>query len=249
MKKLAGKIAVITGGTTGIGQAAARLFHEEGARVFITGRSEQTLAEAKKILPDGITAIQSDASRLEGIDELAATLKEKAGRIDVLYVNAGIAKFIPFESVTPDIFDEMFATNVRGAYFTIQKLLPLLGEGSSVVLTTSIAADLGMATTSVYSATKAALSSLARTLSNELAPRGIRVNEVSPGPIDTPIYGKLGMPAEQTAGFKGMMVDSVPLKRMGAAEEVAKAALFLASDDSSYLLGAKIRIDGGFALN
>jgi NAD(P)-dependent dehydrogenase (short-subunit alcohol dehydrogenase family) len=249
MKKLAGKIALITGGTTGIGQAAARLFHEEGARVFITGRSEQTLAEAKKLLPDDITAIQSDASRLEDIDELAATLKEKAGRIDVLYVNAGVAKFMPFESITPEIFDDMFATNMRGAYFTIQKLLPLLGDGSSIVLTTSIAADLGMANSSAYSATKAALSSLARTLSNELAPRGIRVNEVSPRIIETPIFAKLGMPADQVEGMKGMMTDMVPIKRMGAPEEVAKAALFLASDDSSYLLGSKIRIDGGFALN
>lgn len=249
MRKLNGKVAVITGGTTGIGQAAARLFHDEGARVFITGRSDKTLAEASKQLPDGITAIRSDASNLKDIDELAATLKAKAGRIDVLYINAGIAKFLPFESITPEIFDEMFNINFRGAYFTIQKLLPLLGEGSSVVLTTSIAADLGMATSSVYGATKAALSSLARTLSNELAPRGIRVNEVSPGPIETPIYDKMGMPADQTAGFKGMMADMVPIKRMGTAGEVAKAALFLASDDSSYLLGSKVRIDGGFALN
>jgi NAD(P)-dependent dehydrogenase (short-subunit alcohol dehydrogenase family) len=249
MKKLEGKIALITGGSTGIGQAAARLFHDEGARVFVTGRSEQTLAEAKESLPDGITTIQSDASRLEDIDDLAATLKEKAGRIDVLYVNAGIAKFMPFESITPDIYDEMFAINMRGAYFTIQKLLPLLGDGSSIVLTTSIAADLGMANTSVYSATKAALSSLARTLSNELAPRGIRVNEVSPGMVETPIYAKLGMPADQLSGFKGMMMDMVPVKRIAAADEVARAALFLASDDSSYLLGSKIRIDGGYTLN
>jgi NAD(P)-dependent dehydrogenase (short-subunit alcohol dehydrogenase family) len=166
-----------------------------------------------------------------------------------LYVNAGIAKFMPFESITPEIFDEMFNTNVRGAYFTVQKLLPLMGEGSSVVLTTSIAADLGMATSSAYGATKAALSSFARTLSNELAPRGIRVNEISAGPIETPIYDKLGMPDEQVAGFKGMMSELVPVKRFGSADEVAKAALYLASDDSSYLLGAKIRIDGGFALN
>ena len=249
MKKLEGKIAVITGGTTGIGQSAARLFHEEGARVFVTGRNEQTLAEAAQLLPEGITTIQSDASRLEDIEKLAATLKDKAGHIDVLYINAGIAKFVPFDAVTPEIFDEMIETNVRGAYFTIQKLLPLLSQGSSVVLTTSIAADLGMATSSVYGATKAALSSLARTLSNELAPRGIRVNEVSPGPIETPIYGKMGMPAEQVVGFNGMMSDQVPVKRMGAADEVARAALFLASDDSSYLLGSKIRIDGGFALN
>lgn len=249
MKKLQDKVALITGGTTGIGQATAKLFHAEGARVFITGRNEKTLAEAKEHLPADVTAIRSDASNLADIDALAAELKEKAGHIDVLYVNAGIAKFMPFESITPEIFDEMFNTNVRGAYFTVQKLLPLMGEGSSVVLTTSIAADLGMATSSAYGATKAALSSFARTLSNELAPRGIRVNEVSPGPIETPIYDKLGMPDEQVAGFKGMMSELVPVKRFGSAEEVAKAALYLASDDSSYLLGAKIRIDGGFALN
>jgi len=249
MNKLEGKVAVITGGTTGIGQAAARLFHQEGARVFITGRNEKTLAEAKKHLPAEVSAIRSDTSRLEDIDALAAELKEQAGHIDVLYINAGIAKFMPFESITPDIFDEMFNTNVRGAYFTVQKLLPLMKQGSAIVLTTSIAADLGMATSSAYGATKAALSSMARTLSNELAPTGIRVNEVSPGPIETPIYDKLGMPAEQVSGFKGMMSELVPLRRMGAAEEVAKAALFLASDDSSYLLGSKIRIDGGFALN
>ena len=249
MKKLEGKVAVITGGTTGIGLAAAQLFHAEGASVFVTGRSETTLAGAKKHLPAGVTTIRSDASRLEDIDELVATLKAQAGHIDVLFVNAGIAKFLPFETITPEIFDEMFGINFRGAYFTIQKLLPLMRSGSSVVLTTSVAADLGIATSSAYGATKAALSSLARTLSNELAPRGIRVNEVSPGPIETPIYDKLGMPAEQTAGFKDTMAGLVPIKRMGAPEEVAKAALFLASDDSSYLLGSKIRIDGGFALN
>jgi NAD(P)-dependent dehydrogenase (short-subunit alcohol dehydrogenase family) len=249
MEKLAGKIALITGGTTGIGLAAARLFHSEGARVFITGRSEATLAEAKRQLPADVTAIRSDASRLADIDALVASLQSKVEHIDVLFVNAGIARFLPFESITPDIFDEMFDINFRGAYFTIQKLLPLLRSGSSVVLTTSIAADLGFATSSAYGATKAALSSLARTLSNELASRGIRVNEVSPGPIETPIYEKLGMAAAETAGFKETMAGMVPLKRMGAPEEVAKAALFLASDDSSYLLGSKIRIDGGFALN
>lgn len=249
MKKLEGKVAVITGGTTGIGQAAARLFHAEGARVYITGRSDKTLAEAKKQLPADIVSIKSDASRLVDIDALAETLKSKAGHIDVLFINAGIAKFMPVEAITPEIFDEMFNINFRGAFFTIQKLLPLLGKGSSVVLTTSIAADLGMASSSVYGATKAALSSLARTLSNELASRGIRVNEVSPGPIETPIYEKMGMPTEQTAGFKDMIAGMVPVKRMGTADEVAKAALFLASDDSSYLLGSKIRIDGGMMLN
>ena len=188
MKKLQDKVALITGGTTGIGQATAKLFHAEGARVFITGRNEKTLAEAKEHLPADVTAIRSDASKLEDIDALAAELKDKAGNIDVLYVNAGVAKFMPFDSITPEIFDEMFNINVRGAYFTIQKLLPLMGEGSSVVLTTSIAADLGMATSSAYGATKAALSSFARTLSNELAPRGIRVNVVSPTILEETVH-------------------------------------------------------------
>jgi len=249
MDKLSGKTALITGGTTGIGLAAARLFHAEGARVFITGRSEKTLAEAKRQLPADVTAIRSDTSRLQDIDALIVTLKPQVDHLDVVFINAGVARFLPFESVTPEIFDEMFDINIRGAYFTIQKLLPLMVSGSSVVLTTSVAADLGFATSSAYGATKAALSSLARTLSNELAPRGIRVNEVSPGPIETPIYDKMGLPAEQAAGFKDTMAHLVPLKRMGEPDEVARAALFLASDDSSFLLGAKIRIDGGLAPN
>ena len=249
MDKLSGKTALITGGTTGIGLAAARLFHAEGARVFITGRSEKTLAEAKELLPADVTPIRSDTSRLQDIDALVSALRAQIDHLDVVFINAGIAKFLPFEDITPEIFDEMFDINIRGAYFTIQKLLPLLRKGSSVVLTTSVAADLGFATSSAYGATKAALSSLARTLSNELAPRGIRVNEVSPGPIETPIYDKMGLAADQTAGFKDTMAGLVPLNRMGTADEVARAALFLASDDSSFLLGSKIRIDGGLALN
>ena len=249
MAKLTGKTALITGGTTGIGLAAARLFHAEGARVFITGRTEKTLAEARQQLPADVTALRSDASNLADIDALVALLGSKTDRVDIAFINAGIAKFLPFETITPEIFDEMFDINIRGAYFTIQKLLPLLRKGSSVVLTTSVAADLGFATSSAYGATKAALSSLARTLSNELAPRGIRVNEVSPGPIETPIYDKMGLAADQTAGFKDTMAGLVPLNRMGTADEVARAALFLASDDSSFLLGSKIRIDGGLALN
>lgn len=243
--KLQDKVALITGGTTGIGLAAAKLFHAEGARVFVTGRSEAGIAEARKQLPPQVEVLPSDAADLDDVQALARTLKSRAGRIDVLFVNAGIARFLPIENVTPQAFDEQFGINVRGAYFTIQQTLPLMSSGGSIVLTTSVAADLGMASTSVYSATKAALSSLARTLANELAPRGIRVNEVSPGPIETPIFGKIGLTAEQVDGMSAL----VPLKRLGTAEEVARAALFLASADSSFLLGAKVRIDGGLALN
>ncbi|HEY7758771.1 MAG TPA: SDR family oxidoreductase [Burkholderiales bacterium] len=245
MMKLQDKVALITGGTTGIGLAAAKLFHAEGARVFVTGRSEAGIAEARKQLPPEVEVLPSDAADLADVQALAGTLKTRAGRIDVLFVNAGIARFLPIESVTPQAFDEQFGVNVRGAYFTIQQILPLMSSGGSIVLTTSVAADLGTASTSVYSATKAALSSLARTLANELAPRGIRVNEVSPGPIETPIFGKIGLTAEQVDGMSAL----VPLKRLGTAEEVARAALFLASADSSFLLGAKVRIDGGLALN
>ena len=243
--KLQDKVALITGGTTGIGLAAAKVFHAEGARVFVTGRSEAGIAEARKQLPPEVEVLPSDAADLADVQALARTLKTRAGRIDVLFVNAGIARFLPIENVTPQGFDEQFGINVRGAYFTIQQILPLMSSGGSIVLTTSVAADLGMASTSVYSATKAALSSLARTLANELAPRGIRVNEVSPGPIETPIFGKIGLTAEQVDGMSAL----VPLKRLGTAEEVARAALFLASADSSFLLGAKVRIDGGLALN
>jgi NAD(P)-dependent dehydrogenase (short-subunit alcohol dehydrogenase family) len=249
MTKLQDKVALITGGTTGIGLAAAKLFHAEGARVFVTGRSEAGIAQARKELPADIEVLPSDASNVDDAQALARTLKARAGRVDVLFVNAGIARFIPIENVTPQLFDEQFDVNVRGAYFTIQQILPLMSAGGSIVLTTSVAADLGLATTSVYAATKAALSSFARTLANELAPRGIRVNEVSPGPIETPIFGKMGMSAEQTDGMRDSMQSLVPLKRLGSPDEVARAALFLASEDSSFLLGAKVRIDGGLALN
>jgi NAD(P)-dependent dehydrogenase (short-subunit alcohol dehydrogenase family) len=246
--KLQGKVAVITGGTTGIGQAAARLFHAQGAQVFLTGRNETTLAEVRKALP-GVSVLPSDAANLEDVAALARTLKAQAGRVDVLFVNAGIAQFMPIDQVTPDVFDRQFDVNVRGAFFTIQHLLPLMPKGGSIVLTGSIAADLGMATASVYSATKAAVSSLTRTLANELVARGIRVNEVSPGPIETSIFGKMGMTAEQIDGFKGHMASIVPMKRLGTPEEVASAVLYLASDDASYVTGGKITVDGGVVLN
>jgi NAD(P)-dependent dehydrogenase (short-subunit alcohol dehydrogenase family) len=248
MGKLDGKIALVTGGTTGIGLAAARLFQQEGAQVYVTGRSEAKLAEVKRQLP-GVVALRSDAAELGDIDRLATEIERRSGRLDVLFINAGIAKFQPIQQVTPALLDEMFDINFRGPYFTVQRLLPLMPSGASIVLTTSVAADLGFEHSSVYAASKAALSSLARTLSNELSPKGIRVNEVSPGPIETPIFGTMGLTPDQESGFKQTMAGMVPLKRLGTSEEVAKAVLYLASADSSFLLGAKIRIDGGLALN
>ncbi len=249
MHKLLDKVALITGGTTGIGLATAKLFHAEGAKVFVTGHSKAGIEEAGKQLPRDVVVLSSDTASMDDVRALALAIKERAGGVDVLFVNAGIARFLPIESVTPQLFDEQFNVNVRGAYFTIQQILPLMSAGGSIVLTTSIAADLGLASTSIYSATKAALSSLARTLANELAPRGIRVNEISPGPIETPIFGKMGVSADQADQMKGMMQSMVPLKRLGSADEVAQAALFLASADSSFLLGAKVRVDGGVTLN
>jgi len=248
MGKLDSKIALVTGGTTGIGLAAARLFQQEGAQVYVTGRSAATLAQVEEQLP-GVVAIRSDAADLDDIDRLAGEIERRSGRLDVLFINAGIAKFLPIQQVTPALLDEMFDINFRGPYFTVQRLLPLMPSGASIILTTSVAADLGLDLSSVYAASKAALSSLARTLSNELAPKGIRVNEVSPGPIETPIFAKMGLTPDQESGFKETMTGLVPLKRFGTSEEIAKAALYLASADSSYLLGAKLRIDGGFALN
>jgi NAD(P)-dependent dehydrogenase (short-subunit alcohol dehydrogenase family) len=249
MNRLEDKVALITGGTTGIGLATAKLFHAEGAKVFVTGRSKAGIEEARKQLPKDVEVLSSDTANMDDVRALAQTIKAKAGAVDVLFVNAGIARFLPIESVTPQLFDEQFNINVRGAYFTIQQILPLMSSGGSIVLTTSVVADLGLTTTSIYSATKAALSSLARTLANELAVRGIRVNEISPGPIETPIFGKMGVSADQADEMKGMMQSMVPLKRLGSADEVAHAALFLASADSSFLLGAKVRIDGGLTLN
>jgi NAD(P)-dependent dehydrogenase (short-subunit alcohol dehydrogenase family) len=248
MNKLEGKIALVTGGTTGIGLAAARLFQQEGAQVYVTGRSASKLAQIKQDLP-GVIAIRSDAADLEDVDRLVHEIERQSGRLDVLFINAGIAKFLPIQQVTPELLDEMFDINFRGPYFTVQRLLPLMLSGASIILTTSVAADLGLELSSVYAASKAALSSLARTLSNELAPRGIRVNEVSPGPIETPLFATMGLTPDQESGLKKTMAGLVPLKRFGTSEEVAKAALYLASADSSFLLGAKIRIDGGLALN
>lgn len=246
--KLKDKIALITGGTTGIGLATARLFQAEGAKVLVTGRNETSIAEARRALP-GATVIASDAANLEDIAALARTIKSQAGRLDVLFANAGVAQFVPLDQVTPELFDRMFDINVRGLFFTVQQMLPLMPDGASIVLTSSIAADLGMATTSVYSASKAAVSSLARTLGNELAARGIRVNEVSPGPIETPIFGKMGMSAEEIEGFKGHMAGMVPMKRLGSPDEVARAVLFLASTDASFVTGGRITVDGGVVLN
>ena len=247
MKKLDGKVAVVTGGNSGIGLATAREFQQQGAKVVITGRDQQTLDDAKQELGHDVLAVRSDTSRLADIDKLFAVVREKLGKIDVLFINAGVGKFVPLESVTEEFFDSIMDINFKGAYFTIQKALPLLNDNASIVLNASINAYIGMPNTSVYAASKAALITLARTLSAELVDRGIRVNVVSPGPVATPIFGKLGIAADALDEVVKNVQTQVPMKRFGRPEEIAKAVLFLASDDASFLLGTEIVADGGMS--
>ena len=247
MGKLEGKVAVITGGNSGIGLATAKEFKEQGARVVITGRDQKTLDEAKRAIGGEVLAVRSDTSNLTDIDKLFNVVKEKFGKIDVLFVNAGIGKFAPVEAVTEEVFDSIMNINFKGAYFTIQKALPLLNDDASIVLNASISANIGMPNSSVYAASKAALITLARTLSAELVGRGIRVNVVSPGPVATPILGRMGMPQDVLEETTNSIQAQVPMKRFGRPEEIAKTVLFLASSDSSFLLGTEIIADGGMS--
>lgn len=245
MDKLEGKVAVVTGGNSGIGLATAKEFRREGARVVITGRDARTLEEAAREIGGEVLALRSDSSSLKDIDELFAAVKERFGRVDVLFVNAGVGKFASLEDTDEELFDQIMDINFKGAYFTVKRALPLLNAGASVILNTSVVAHVGFPNSSVYSASKAALLSLVRTLSADLVGRGIRVNAVSPGPVETPIFGKMGLsPEAKDETVKGFS-EQVPLKRLGRPEEIAKAVLFLAGSDSSFLVGTEIVADGG----
>ena len=246
MGKLNGKIALISGGTSGIGYATAKLFHAEGAKVFVTGRNDKTIADAKATLPKEITVLKSDTANLTDIDLLLGEIKKAAGKIDILFLNAGIAVMKPIEATTEQDYDNMLAVNLKGPFFTIQKALPLLGKGASVILTSSIAGHKGLAMMVAYSASKAAVKSLGGTLGSYLAERGIRVNTISPGPILTPIFEKSGLDKEAMEGMAQSISQTVPMHRFGDPEEIAKTALFLASDDSSYLTASDIVVDGGY---
>jgi NAD(P)-dependent dehydrogenase (short-subunit alcohol dehydrogenase family) len=244
-KKLQDKVAVITGGTTGIGFASAKRFADEGAKVIVTGRNPETLEAARAELGDRAQVIASDASKEEDIVGLLDQIKEEHGKIDVLFLNAGVARFMPWEQTSVEEFDRQFAINVRGPWLTLKHAMPLLADGASVLTTTSVVNRLGMPGASVYAATKAALAQLVRNAAAELSPRGIRVNAISPGPIETPIFSKLGAPQAELDQMAEGMVSQIPLGRFGKAEEVANLALFLASDESSYIQGQELAVDGG----
>ena len=248
MDRLKGKRALITGGTSGIGLETAREFLKEGARVAITGTNPATLAAAGKELGPDVLVISSDASDVAVQKVLAEKIRESFGELDILFVNAGIADLRPVEQWDEAGFDRSFAINLKGPFFLIQALLPLFAKPASIVLTTSVNAHIGMANTSVYGATKAALLSLSRTLSGELISRGIRVNAISPGPITTPLYGKLGLGEADLKAVAGQIQSQVPAGRFGTPSEVAAAVVFLASDESAFTVGGELLMDGGMAL-
>jgi NAD(P)-dependent dehydrogenase (short-subunit alcohol dehydrogenase family) len=247
--RLKNKIALITGGNSGIGRASATRFIEEGARVVITGRNQKTLDETVAELgADKVTAFKADAARPAEMRKVLDAVQQKHGRLDVLFLNAGIAPMTPLESATEQQFDELFDINVKGVFFAVQAATPLFGpEGGSVIITSSGLNAKGMAGLSLYSATKAAVRSLARSLSAELKDRRIRVNCLSPGPIDTPIHGRMGLPPEQLEQMAAQISAITPAGRFGTAEEIAACAVFLASNESTYVLGADFAVDGGFA--
>jgi len=244
-KRFEGKTVVITGGSSGIGLATAKLFHEEGAKVAITGRGQKALDDAVAAIGARAIAVSADVSNLEDLDRLYATVNDKFGKIDVLFANAGIARFMPATEMTEEAFDEMFNINVKGLYFTIQKAIPHFNDNAGVVLGSSVVNSLGLPGTSVYAATKATIRSFARTLASELVGRGIRVNAISPGTIMTPIMDKLGFSASQRDDFLDDVKQGIPMKRLGTSEEIAKAVLFLAGSDASFMTGADLYVDGG----
>jgi len=245
MQRFAGKVAVVTGGNSGIGLATAKRFSDEGAKVAISGRSQKTLDEAVKYIGNGVLAVKGDVAKLADLDRFYSAVAQKLGKIDVLFVNAGVAKFAPVGQADEPHFDEIFDINVKGAYFTIQKALPYLNDGASIVLNTSVAGIKGTANASVYSATKAALRSFSRTLTTELVERRIRINSVAPGPIETPIFGRIGLSKQEVDQFAERILAAVPLRRFGKPEEVASAVAFLASSDASYITGVELHVDGG----
>jgi NAD(P)-dependent dehydrogenase (short-subunit alcohol dehydrogenase family) len=247
MGKLDGKIALVTGGNSGIGLAAAKALSKEGAYAFITGRREPELAAAVKEVGSNATGVPGDVSNLGDLDRLFARIKQEKGRLDIVFANAGIAKYAVLGKITEELYDSIFDINVKGLLFTVQKALPLLPDGASIILNASVVASKGLSSNSVYSATKAAIRSFARTWTTDLKDRRIRVNAISPGTIDTPGLNDLLASGEAGEQRKKMISSAVPLGRLGRPDEIARAVVFLASDDSSYITGTELFVDGGFA--
>jgi NAD(P)-dependent dehydrogenase (short-subunit alcohol dehydrogenase family) len=245
MSKLAGKVALVTGGNGGLGLAAAKRFVAEGATVYITGRRQNELDSAVREIGAGVAGIQGDIANLADLDRMFATIRERSGRLDILFANAGIGEFVPLGQITEEHFDRIFGVNVRGTVFTIQKAIPLMRDGGTIVINGSMVSVKGMAAFSVYAATKAALRSFARTWSVDLKGRGIRINVVSPGTVITPGYSALG--DAHIDQIKKGVAATTPLGRVGTPEEIASAVVFLASDESSYMTGADLFVDGGAA--
>ncbi|MGP0062659.1 MAG: glucose 1-dehydrogenase [Isosphaeraceae bacterium] len=247
MGKLEGKVAVITGGNSGMGLATARRFVDEGAYVFITGRRQVELDKAVEFIGKNVTAVRGDVANLADLDRLYATVKQQKGHLDVLFANAGVGEFAAIGEITEEHFDKIFNVNVRGLVFSVQKALPLIRDGGSIILNASIASIKGMPSFGVYSASKAAVRSFARSWTSDLKGSKIRVNTLSPGPIDTPILDSLGSTQAEVEKVKAGLAAQVPLGRMGTPDEIAKVALFLASDDSSFINGIELFVDGGMA--
>lgn len=238
------KVVLVIGGNSGIGRAAAEGFGAEGAHVFLTGRSQATIDEAVAAIP-GARGFRADIADIESGAEALAAIRAAHGRLDVLFVNAGIGAFAPVEAVTPAQWDEVHGINLRGCFFAVQKALPLMGQGGAIVITGSIGAVAAVPGNAMYAAAKAGLRAVARTLAAELVGRGIRVNMVSPGPTETPIINRSGVPAEAVPGLREVMTQAVPMKRMGRPEEIARPVLFLASDEASFITGIDLYVDGG----
>jgi NAD(P)-dependent dehydrogenase (short-subunit alcohol dehydrogenase family) len=245
MKKLEGKVAVVTGGNSGIGLAAAKLLRQEGAKLAISGRDQASLTAAAKEIGGDTLAVRADISNIADLDALFTKVLKTLGKVDILFANAGVAKFAPIEDTSETLYDEIFDTNVKGTFFTVQKSLPYLNDGAAIVLNTTFADRTGLPGSSVYAAGKAALRSLVRVAAAELVGRGIRVNAVAPGPIATPIFGKLGMTKEQVDDLAGVILGRVPMKRLGQPEDIAGAVSFLAGPDASYITGVELNVDGG----
>jgi NAD(P)-dependent dehydrogenase (short-subunit alcohol dehydrogenase family) len=247
MPRLDGKVSLVTGGTSGIGLAAASALAKEGAHVYVTGRRERELATAVREIGRSATGVRGDVSNAQDIDRLFAQIRDEKGRLDVLFANAGVARYAALGNITEELYDSIFNVNVKGVLFTVQKALPLMPDGGSIILNASVVGSKGLSSNSVYSATKASIRSFARTWTTDLKHRGIRVNAISPGTIDTPGLSDLLASAEAGEQRRKMVASAIPLGRFGRPDEVARAVVFLASDESSYITGSEIFVDGGFA--